>query len=130
MQDLTPKQTIAVSVLLLGKSIEQAAQDASVDPATIHRWFRDSDAFNTALAEGRRAALHTAVNTLSYTSRKAAVVVDEILDNKRTPPSIRLRAALGILELLMKWAELQDFDARLKRLEAKGGTDAEPDEAA
>jgi AcrR family transcriptional regulator len=117
MAELTPKQITAVAALLGGKSIEQAAQEAEVGATTVHRWFRESDAFNAALAEGRRAALHTAVTTLSYTARSAAAVVLEIMQNKKTPPGIRLRAALGVLELLSSWAANEDIDERLRRLE-------------
>jgi AcrR family transcriptional regulator len=123
MQDLTPKQIAAVAALLAGKSVEQAAQAAEVDPATVHRWFKASDAFNDALSEGRRAALHTAITTLSYVSRSAAAVVLEVMNNKNTPPSVRLRAVLGVLELLTTWAQHQELDERLRRLEKRGDDD-------
>lgn len=123
MAELSPKQITAVAALLSGKSIEAAAQDADVGATTIHRWFRESDAFNAALADGRRAALHTAITTLSYVSRTAAGVVLEVMSNTKTPPSVRLRAALGILELLTEWAAQQDVDERLRRLETRGADD-------
>jgi AcrR family transcriptional regulator len=126
MQDLSAKQITAVAALLAGKSVEQAAQAADVDPATVHRWFKASDAFNAALSEGRRAALHTAITTLSYVSRTAAGVVLEVMSNKKTPPAVRLRAALGVLDLLTTWAQHQDVDERLARLERRADDDDVP----
>lgn len=125
MQDLSPKQITVVSALLAGQSVEQAAHAAEVDPSTVHRWFKTSDAFNAALADGRRAALHSAVTALSYVARSAVAVVLEVMTAKKTPPSVRLRAALGILEMLMQWAAQQDVDERLRRLETRGADDTD-----
>jgi AcrR family transcriptional regulator len=123
MVELSPKQITVVAALLSGKSIEAAAAEAEVGTTTVHRWFKESDAFNDALSEGRRAALHTAITTLSYVSRTAAGVVLEVMANKKTPPSVRLRAALGVLELLTTWAQHQELDERLRRLEKRGDDD-------
>lgn len=132
MAELTTKQTAVIAALLAGNSIEQAARACDVGARTIYRWFQLDAPFNAALAEGRRAALHTAVNQLAHTGHDAAAVVTKIMRDPKASPAVRLRAALGVLDILMKWNELQDFDARLKRLEAgaqpgqEGSDDDEP----
>jgi hypothetical protein len=59
------------------------------------------------------------MNIVTATARTAAGIVLELMTDRRSPPGVRLRAALGILELLSKWLELQDFESRLRRLEGE-----------
>lgn len=117
MDDLNPRQVKALAALLSGKTITDAAQLAEVNESTVRRWLREDEAFNRALADGRREALAAAMNVTTAVARTAAAVVLEVMTDRRSPPGVRLRAACAVLEMLMKWAEMQDFEARLRALE-------------
>jgi hypothetical protein len=123
MPDLNARQLKALGALLSGKTVPDAAQAAEVNETTVRRWLREDDAFNAALSEGRREALSAAMNVTTAVARTAAGVILEVMSDKRAPAGIRLRAACAILEMLLKWAELQDFEMRLKRLEGQNATD-------
>ena len=127
MHDLTETQHAALTALLSGKTVPEAAEAAGVNQTTVRRWLRKDEAFSEALAAGRREALSNAMNLVTLAARTAAGVVLEVMRSPKTPPAVRLRAATGVLEMLLKWAELQDFEARLRKLE--GGT-ADADESA
>lgn len=118
MDDLNPRQVKALTALLSGKTITEAATISEVNESTVRRWLREDDAFNEAITHGRREALNAAMNITTAVARTAAAVVMEVMLDKRSPPGVRLRAATAILEMLLKWAELQDFEARLRRLES------------
>lgn len=122
MPELSDTQHAALTALLSGKRVPEAAKEADVNERTVRRWLREDAAFQEALAEGRREALQHAMSVTTMAATAAAGVVIEVMRSKSTPASVRLRAATAILEMLLRWAELQDFDQRLRRLE--GGTDA------
>jgi hypothetical protein len=119
MSDLNDRQARALTALLGGKTITDAARAAGVNEKTVRRWLTDSDEFNMALAAGGREALLGAMNITTAVARNAAGVVIEVMRDPRTPPGVRLRAATAMLEMLLKWAELQDFEVRLRKLEGK-----------
>ena len=53
-ESLSPAQIAAVGAMLAGKTITDAAADAGVDRATVHRWGREDFAFQAAINAGRR----------------------------------------------------------------------------
>lgn len=119
MPDLSAKQMTALTALLSGKDIPSAATAAGVNETTVRRWLRTDEAFHVELAAGRREALAAAMNVTTAVARTAAGVILEVMSDRRAPPGVRLRAACAVLEMLLKWAELQDFEARLRRLEGE-----------
>ena len=120
MQDprdnLTPKQVVVLTALLGGRSVENAAKEAKINPATVHRWLNDS-AFKEAQRLGRRELAEQALGTLQMVTRTAVAVVAEILTDRTKPASVRLRAAQIVIESTTKWLELQDIVQRLEALE-------------
>lgn len=116
-EKLTPKQTIALTALLAGRTVEAAAQEAKVTGTTVHRWLADSD-FQTAQRAGRRELAHTALGLLQTATRAAVGVVVELMTDKTKPASVRLRAAQIVIENTTKWMELDDLATRIAALEA------------
>lgn len=117
MTDLTGPQLTALTALLSGKSVPDAASAAGVDPTTVRRWLRTDDGFIEELAAGRREVLWAAMDVTMGAARTAAETVIGIMKNTRTRPHVRLMAAKIVLEQLTRWLELQDFDRRLRKLE-------------
>jgi|SRR5438093_9418929 len=70
------------------------------------------------LAEMRRARLDAAIKKLSGIAERAAVAIEELLGAESE--AVKLRAALGVLEILDA-AELRELSDRLERLERVAG---------
>lgn len=113
----------ALTALLSGKSIPDAARVAGVDQSTVRRWLRDDASFREALAAGRREVLWNAMDVTAAAARTAAETVVKIMTNTRVRPHVRLMAAKLVLETLTRWMELQDFDIRLRKLEGNDATE-------
>lgn len=122
MQDsdnnLTPNQVKVLASLLAGRSVEAAAKEAGVNPATVHRWLNDP-AFQAAQRDGRRLLAQQGLSLIQVATRTAVATVVELMSDKTKPPSVRLRAAQIIIESTVKWIELDDLATRLAALEGK-----------
>jgi hypothetical protein len=118
MQDsadkLTPKQLTALAALLAGRSVETAAQEAKVNPATVHRWLNEPD-FQAAQRAGRRDLASVALAQLQEITGVAVGVIRELMEDASKPASVRLRAAQIVIESSVKWLEI-DTDTRLAAL--------------
>jgi hypothetical protein len=79
---------------------------------------RKRDEERALLAEGRREHLDDAIEKLSAIATKAADAIEELLG--ADSEAVKLRAALGVLELLDA-AELREMGDRLSRLEEIAG---------
>jgi hypothetical protein len=94
---LSPAQAQVVAALAQGRTVTAAAQDAGVHRNTIYNWL-DEPAFKTAVEE----AEHEYVAILSDGMRDLAALALEtmrnLLEDPKTPPSVRLRTALAILQ--------------------------------
>lgn len=80
----------------LARSVEAAAQEVEVNPATLHRWLSADPAFGRAYRLMRRSVFATAQADLSSALIKAARVLTELLDSDKA--HLRLTAARAILE--------------------------------
>ncbi len=119
MQDtaqLSSKQAHILALLLSGDSIEAAAGKMKVNPATVHRWL-DDPTFATAYQQGRRQIVEQAMTSLQALADEAIGVVRSILTGSASD-TVKLRAALGVIDHNLKWLELKDLEQRLAALEA------------
>jgi uncharacterized protein YchJ len=95
---LSPVQAQFVDALASGASISAAARQAGVHRTTVHHWVRNSAEFKTA-AENARAeyaeALRDEMRDLSSTALR---ILRTLLEAEDTPPAVRLRAALAVLQ--------------------------------
>lgn len=117
---LSVKQRHAVHALAGGASIEDAAAAAGVTTRTLYRW-RQSPLFMTALQQADQDAIGEIARTLSAASLRAVAYLVEILNTKKAPPSLRLRAASEILKQRGAFFELSNLAERLDALEGQLG---------
>src|SRR5947207_8288508 len=75
------------------------------------------------LREARAEHLDDAIETLSGIAKKAAGAIDHLLDAESE--SVRLRAAVSVLELLVD-VEVLEMSDRLSRLEELARTNGKP----
>jgi hypothetical protein len=95
---LSPAQAQVIAALAQGRSVTAAALEAGIHRTTVHHWFRHEPAFKLAV---QHATAEYAA-TLNDGMRDLAVLALETLRNlladPETPPAVRLKAALAVLE--------------------------------
>ena len=109
------RRKAAIAALLSSPSVQEAAVLAGVAENTLHRWLRQPD-FMGELRAAEDAAIGAAVRRLAGLSGDAADVLGNLLTDPEASPAARLRAALGILETLVKLRD-RDISERLTALE-------------
>jgi hypothetical protein len=117
VDELSPKQTRAIGALLVCKDIQTAAVEAGVGERTLHTWLRDAN-FQAVLRAAEADALTLAVRRLAGASGLALDVVIGIMEGS-APPAVRLRAALGLLDQLIKLRQFVDLEDRIAMLEER-----------
>lgn len=96
---LTPIQHQVIALLAQGQSTTVAAEACSLHRTTIHHWKRTNPDFANALADAREDAADHRRAQAHVHGDVALQAVRDLLDNPSTPPSVRLKAALYILNL-------------------------------
>ncbi len=96
---LTPAQHCVLSLLAVGASISKAAAAVNVHRNTIANWRRTVPAFAREFELASREGAHYWSDQATNLAGKAVAVLTEILDNESANPSLRLRAALKVLEM-------------------------------
>lgn len=113
-QNLTPKQRATIAALLSQPTLSAAAKQVSVSRDAVYRWLKEPD-FAAALVAAESEHLQSVQRGMLAASESALVVLGNLLVSESE--SIRLRAALGILEQTIRLRELIALDARLTALE-------------
>ena len=112
----TAKQERTALLLAAGKGVKAAAAEVGAGERTVHTWLGDDDyrAYVTGL---RRQLLHEAVGKLAEGAGEAVDVLRSLLGD--TNPTVRLRAALGLLDVLIRCREHVELDERIAALELR-----------
>jgi hypothetical protein len=113
---LTPKQLKFLEAYCAGKAVEEAAAAAGIKRRQAHRWLREP-AVQAAIREHSRDALRRTTATLEQASGDAAATLVEALAAPLWP--VRLKAAELLLDRLLKFHEVLNFEARIAALEQK-----------
>jgi hypothetical protein len=117
-KELTPKQTRAIAALLTAKDVQSAAKEAGVGERTLHTWL-DDPAFREALKQAEAEAIQAAQRRLAGTSAYAISVILNVMAEKAIPAGVRLRAAVSILDQLVKLRQYATLEERVAELEAR-----------
>jgi len=103
-----------VVALASGGSLAEAARRAHCSESTVARRLRDP-AFQQQVADARRAMLGQALGILTDAATAAAQALRALLDAEGE--SVRLRAAVAILDAARAHVELDDLAQRVAALE-------------
>ncbi|HEV2125560.1 MAG TPA: hypothetical protein VGW38_22640 [Chloroflexota bacterium] len=117
---MNQNQARAITALLSSPTIREAAEAAGVTERTIHRYMQEP-AFQAALREAEGRAIDDAVRQLVGLASDAIETLRMILANPKVSPSVRLRAAAGVLDFMMRMREVRNVEQRLSRLEEQIG---------
>jgi len=96
--NLSPIQVQVVAALAEGRSVTRAAAAAGIHRSTIHNWMRFSEEFRDAVNQARSHFFECVNDQLNELSAVALDTLRQLLTSPDTPPSIRLQAALAVLE--------------------------------
>lgn len=114
---LPKNQARAIVALLAASTVDAAAVAAGVSERSLRRWMQTPD-FRYALAAAEDSLLDSAVRSAVGDLADNRRVLRAIRDDPDMPPSVRVRAALGMEDSLLRWRELRGLEARLLALEA------------
>jgi len=120
---LTRLQRAAVAAVVTTRTAKEAAAVAGCSESSVYKWLQDPafkaevdayeamirDAFRYQLADKSQYALTVIGGVMS----------GNIKDTEDTKASVRLRAALGWTDLVIKTSEQSDLERRVSLLEAK-----------
>lgn len=115
---LSSKQRRAIRALLVKPTIELAAKEAQVGETTLYTWLR-TEPFRQALTEAESDAIDAAARRLVGLTEAAISVITYTLADRTMHPALRLRAALAVLEQMLRLRDSVDHDRRIAALENK-----------
>jgi gamma-glutamyl:cysteine ligase YbdK (ATP-grasp superfamily) len=120
-ETLSSNQRKAIAALLSAPNVPAAARKAKVGERTLHRWINEDPHFKAALYAAEGAAIDTATRRLVSLQDSAIGTLESIMTDGEAAPGVRVRAALGLLDNLMRLRELRNVEARLEALESALG---------
>ncbi len=94
---LPPAQVEVAAALAMGGSIVSIARRTGVHRSTIHNWLKDA-AFSAALADLRQQHAAQLDGQLKQIANQAIDTIRQILADSKVAASVRLRAALAVLD--------------------------------
>jgi AcrR family transcriptional regulator len=97
-KSLSPVQAQVIAALAQGRTATDAARDAGIHRTTIHHWFRTDPLFKSSFQEAQREYVETLHDGMRDLAARAVETLRSLLDDPKTPPSVRLRTALAILQ--------------------------------
>lgn len=97
----------AIAAIIQSKSVAEAARISGIPQRTLWRWIYERPDFQAALDEAQREIYRSIQCQLFKTSDEALEVVRSILADGKVHPSTRVRAALGVLDGLMRMRQLE-----------------------
>ena len=109
------KKEVLIAALLTQKNHEDAAHATGIDLKTLKRWMREPE----FIAEYRRArweVVEQAYARAQQSTGAATTVLQKVMVDSATPPSSRIRAALGLFGIAREGLNL-DIDTRVSALE-------------
>jgi phage terminase small subunit len=115
-EKLTRKQEQAIAALLSEATVASAAERAGISEVTLWRWLKQPE-FKAPYREARREVVEKAVAQLQQSSWAASTTLLKLLAAQSE--SVRLRAAMAILDHANKGLEMIDFEERIAALEQK-----------
>lgn len=96
---LKPKQITAIQLLATGTPAYQVAEKLEVTTMTLYRWQKLPE-FNSKLNYLANSGLEEIAKKMNATTVTAIETLQEVLCDMREPSSVRIKAALGVLNAM------------------------------
>ena len=117
---MTGKQKKALAALLSASTVRDAAAAAGISYATLRRWIAEDGDFRREYKAGLQSIVESAAAQARQGMGEAVEVLRGIANDSEAPVNARVSAARVLVENGPKIIEVQDFEARIERLEARG----------
>jgi hypothetical protein len=95
---LSPAQAKVIKSLARGQTVTAAAEDAGVHRTTIHHWIRTEPAFKIAVETAQSEYAAELNDGIRELAARALLTLHDLLQDISTPPAVRLKTALAILQ--------------------------------
>ncbi len=118
---LSGAQTRALIALMEQNTVKSAAKSADVGYSTLMRWLQDP-IFVEAYRKARLQSLEGAVSRLVRASTSAVEALEDCLA-PQTPASVRVRAALGLLDRAFSGLQLTQLSQMVEEYEQESEED-------
>jgi hypothetical protein len=109
------KKEVAIAALLTQKNHEEAARVAGINLKTLKSWMRLPE-FMEEYRRARWEVVEQAYARAQQNTGAATAVLMKLMVDSATPPSARIRAALGLFGIAREGFDL-DIEARVSALE-------------
>jgi hypothetical protein len=109
------KKEAAIAALLTAKNYEEAARATGIGLKTLKRWLREPE-FIEEFRRARWEVVEQAYARAQQSTGAATTVLQKVMVDSATPPSSRIRAALGLFGIARDALNL-DLDTRMAALE-------------
>ena len=116
-QELSPRQKLAINMLLSGKTPAEVCTDLGISGATFYRWM-GKPIFRQALTSEENKVIDAATRRLINLAEKAIDTLQDVMVNGGGE-RYRLTAATAILDRLMTLRDLRNTEERLAALESE-----------
>ena len=110
----TAKQAKAAIFLASGASIVSAAKRSEIGERTVHTWLANPS-YRAHVAELRSASLARTSGAMVRSGLKASAVLHALLEDESA--TTRLRAAVAVLDCMLRMRTQVDLETRLAELE-------------
>ena len=110
------KTEAMIAALLESRTLTEAAEKLGCHRRTLMRHLRHK-AFQERYAAVKAQLLNHATSRLKTQASEAVGVLSDVAGNPRNPPSARVSAARGLLEIALRAHESEDLERRINELE-------------
>jgi hypothetical protein len=116
---LTGQRLAFAELLAGGSTVKAAAEQLSLSKRTGYRW-ADDPAIKAAVMAAQREHMDVALRALSRSARSAVVALVRNV-SATAAPSVQVRAAMAILDSLLKLRQATEIEDRIAALEEQAG---------
>ena len=114
------KRMQALESLLMGRTIDQAAEIAGIGTRTLYRWLQEDESFRASLRSAEKQALDAVgIRLVGMADTALTALGNVLMKPAERGQNVRRLAARDILDLVVKWRELTSFEERLTALEQR-----------
>ena len=115
------KKEQAIAALLTQPSMEAAARSIGIAVKTLRTWLKVPE-FHRSYLDARREVVSQANARIQQNAGFAASTLLKVMVSQDVPASVRIRAALSVMQLSQKSLQDEDLEVRLTAVEDLLGT--------